>query len=54
MTNFERIKAMTIEEMVEFIHGITTSIAVKLNGEYVSNETEYIKQWLEIEVQEND
>lgn len=52
MTNYERIKNMSVEEMAEFIHCITSSIAVKLNSEYVSNEIEYIKQYLESEVDE--
>ncbi len=46
-----RIRNMSVEEMAGFIHGITSSIAVKLNGEYVSNEIEYIKRWLESEVE---
>ena len=53
MTNYERIKNMSVEEMAEFIHCITSSIAVKLNSEYVSNEIEYIKQYLESEVDNN-
>ena len=53
MTNYERIKNMSVEEMAEFIHCITSSIAVKLNSEYVSNEIEYIKQYLEREVDNN-
>lgn len=52
ITNYERIKNMSVEEMAEFIHCITSSIAVKLNSEYVSNEIEYIKQYLESEVDE--
>jgi hypothetical protein len=48
----DRIRNMSVEEFAKFIHGITYSIAVKLNGEYVSNEIEYIKQWLEKEVEE--
>lgn len=51
-TNYERIRNMSVEELAEFIHFITPSIAVKLNGEYVSNEIEYIKQYLENEVTE--
>lgn len=54
MTNYERIKNMSVEEMAEFIHCITSSIAVKLNSEYVSNEIEYIKQYLESEVDNNE
>jgi predicted nucleic acid-binding Zn ribbon protein len=48
-TNYDRIRNMSVEELAEFIHFITPSIAVKLNGEYVSNEIEYIKQYLESE-----
>lgn len=46
----DRIREMNVEELAEFLHGITTSIAIKLNGVYVSNEIEYIKQYLESEV----
>lgn len=48
------IRDMSVEGLAEFIHDITSSIAIKLNGEYVSNETEYIKQWLESEVTDNE
>ncbi len=51
-TNYERIRNMSVEELAEFIHFIIPSIAVKLNGEYVSNEIEHIKQYLESEVSE--
>ena len=54
MTNYDRIKQMSVDEMTEFLHGITTSIAVKLKDEYVSNETEYIKQWLLQEESEDE
>ena len=50
-TNYDRIRNMSVEQVAKFIHGTTSSIAVKLNGEYVSNEIEYIKQWLESEVE---
>lgn len=46
----DRIREMGVEELAEFLYGTTTSIAIKLNGVYVSNEIEYIKQYLESEV----
>ena len=50
-TNYDRIKAMSVEEMAEFLSGTTRSIALKLNGNYITNDVEYIKQYLESEVQ---
>ena len=46
MDNIQKIKNMSVDELAEFLHGLTTSLAVKLNGEYVINETEQIKEWL--------
>lgn len=52
MTNFEKIKNMSVEEMAEFLNSTTTQIALKLNGEYVSNEKGSLCEWLESEVEE--
>ena len=46
MENIEKIRKMSVDELAEFLHGLTSSLAVKLSGEYVVNETEYIKEWL--------
>ena len=46
MEKIEKIRKMSVDELAEFLHGLTSSIAVKLNGEYVVNETEQIKEWL--------
>ena len=46
MDNIQKIKNMSVDELAEFLHGLTSSLAVKLNGEYVINETEQIKEWL--------
>ena len=54
MTNYERIKAMSVEEMAEFICTTSTNLAVKLDGEYVTNDVYLIKQWLEQEAEENE
>ena len=61
MTNFERIKAMTVDEMATFLEGITNphcecsycfvrEICFEVDG---GCETVFAK-WLESEVQEND
>lgn len=52
MTNFEKIKAMTLEEMAEFLKNSSNNICLKLNGEYITNEIIYIKKWLELEVED--
>ena len=46
MENIENIRKMSVDELSEFLHGLTSSIVVKLNGECVVNEIEYIKEWL--------
>ena len=46
MDNIENIRKMSVDELAEFLHGLTSSIVVKLNGECVVNEIEYIKEWL--------
>lgn len=46
LNRYDLIRHFTIDQMAEFLHGLTSSLAVKLNGEYVVNETEYIKEWL--------
>ena len=53
MTNYDRIKSMSVENLTEFINNISTSLAVKMNGEYVVREKDSIKQWLLQEVSED-
>lgn len=50
MTNYEKIKAMTFEEMAEFLKNSSNNLCLKLNGEYIVNEIISIKEWLEREV----
>ena len=52
MTNYENIKNMSVEEMAEFLNSTTGQIALKLNGEYVSNDEDSLHLWLESEVEE--
>lgn len=52
MTNYEKFKNMSIEEMAEFLNSTTSQIALKLNGEYVSNDEDSLRLWLESEVEE--
>ena len=49
-TNYDRIKSMSVENLTEFINNISTSLAVKMNGEYIVREKDSIKQWLLQEV----
>lgn len=53
-TNYDRIKSMSVEDLIEFINNISTSLAVKMNGEYIVREKDSIKQWLLQEVSEDD
>ena len=50
MTNYDRIKSMSVEEMAEFLNNISTSLAIKVNGEYIVREKESVKQWLNSEI----
>lgn len=52
MTNFENFKNMSIEKMAEFLNSTTGQIALRLNGEYVSNDKDSLRLWLESEVEE--
>lgn len=52
MTNYEKIKNMSVEEMAEFLNSTTGQIALKLNGKYVSNDEDSLRLWLESEVEE--
>ena len=54
MTNFERIKAMSVEELAGFLESTSNDLAIKLFGSYISREKEYIQAWLESEVKDND
>lgn len=46
MTNFEDIKSMSLEEMARFLKNSSSNLGLKLNGEYVLNEINYISEWL--------
>lgn len=50
MTNFERIKEMSVEEIADFLNDTSTSLAIKVNGEYIVREKESVKQWLNSEI----
>lgn len=55
MTNYEKIKAMSVEEMAEFIPDWSFK-ACKISHDYIEcdNECEKcVKEWLESEVEEN-
>ena len=50
MTNFDKIKSMTLKEMAELLKNSSNNLCLKLNGEYITNEIISIKDWLEREV----
>lgn len=52
MTNYEKNKNMSIEEMVIFLNSTTRQIALRLNGKYISNDKDSLRLWLESEVEE--
>lgn len=54
MTNYDRIKSMSVENLTEFINNISTSLAVKMNGEYIVREKDSIQQWLLQEVRDDE
>ena len=53
MTNYEKIKQMSVEEMAWFLKNTTKSLAINLNGTYIVNDEMYINLYLESEVEEN-
>lgn len=54
MTNFERIKSMSVDELSEFLENASSGLAIKFFGAYISRNKEYIKIWLESEVTHDD
>ena len=50
LTNFERIKAMNVDEMAEFLEGTNPKTGIILGGELIVRYRGYIKMWLEKEV----
>ena len=54
MTNFERIKAMSVEKLAGFLEGTSNDLAVKLFGSYITRGKEYIQAWLESEDEDDD
>lgn len=54
MTNFEKIKNMSVQEMAEFLNSTTGQIALRLNCEYVSNDKDSLRLWLESEVKNDN
>ena len=45
-TNADRIRAMSDEELAEFLESTHSQMAIKLGGEYIVREKEYIGIWL--------
>ena len=52
MTNYEKIKQMSVEEMAEMLNCIVPNIAIKLLEKYVARDTGHIVEWLDSEVEE--
>lgn len=52
MTNFEKIKSMTLEEMANFLKSSANDFFIILGGETILKKVDYIKEWLEREVKE--
>lgn len=45
-TNADRIRAMTDEELAEFLERTQSNMAIRLGGEFIVRNAEYIKIWL--------
>ena len=54
ITNYARLKSMSVDDLTELINGITKVTAVKLGKDYVVNDKQFIQQWLLQEVREDD
>lgn len=53
MTNFERIKQMSVEEMVRFLESIRNDFygrIIKINGYDIWDSLNSVEEWLESEV----
>ena len=46
MTNADRIRAMSDEELAEFLESTHTNMAIKLGDEYIVRAKEHIGIWL--------
>ena len=46
ITNADRIRAMSDEELAELLESTHTNMAIKLGGEYIVRAKEYIGIWL--------
>lgn len=53
MTNAEKIKNMSVEELANFFKKSTNSLALRLGGEYVCNEIPTLVEWLESEAKDD-
>lgn len=54
MTNHEKIKNMSVEQMASFLYETTYDLALKLDGVFILNDEEHIKKWLlEEEISDN-
>ena len=55
MTNYDRIKSMSVEEMAFWIAGLTSETARGIDGKIIKTDTvRYYEQWLLQEVSENE
>ena len=54
LTNLERIKSMSVNELSELLESTSNDLAIKLFGSYITRDKEYIQAWLESEVEDND
>lgn len=52
MTNFEKVKQMSVDELTDFLNSVSTSLAIEVFANitsYIVRENEVIKEWLESE-----
>lgn len=52
-TNADRIRAMSDEELAEFLESTHSNMAIKLGGEYIVRAKEYIGIWLKQPAKKN-
>ena len=51
MTNYEKIKSMSVDEMAEFLESTNNQMAIKVGDEYIVRDKKYIRVWLESEAE---
>lgn len=53
LTNYEKIKSMSVDELARFLESTNNQMAIKVGGGYIVRDKRYIQIWLESETEPN-